>query len=319
MFRAASRVVLTCAASAMAGLALPARAPMPATICASRSRCPVTFPSLVRASITASVAMTRSNFSPASMRFCTPPAVSLTTVTLSPVRAPKSAARALTGMNMPAPVRTFRSLAEAVPASRQSAGTMIRNMPSLDPPLILRGGRGRFIRDQGTRKAKGKAMKKTVFAAAAMGLAMLSAAPATAAEYTTIILEKTVNRTPDQTWNKIGPYCAIATWLKVACVVTAGNGVSVGTNRLLNGNNNEIMIAATPYSYSYTQPATTILYHGTLAVEPIDRGQHAKIVYTLFYDQAPLGTDQAKAENRAQRTKRFNEALDAMKQMAETP
>jgi hypothetical protein len=162
-------------------------------------------------------------------------------------------------------------------------------------------------------------MKRTVFAAAAMNLAMLSAAPATAAEYTTIILEKTVNRTPDQTWAKIGPYCAIATWLKVTCVVTAGNGVSVGTNRLLNGNNNEIMIAATPYSYSYTQPASTILYHGTLAVEPIDRGQHTKIVYTLFYDQAPLGTDQAKAENRAQRTKRFNEALDAMKQMAETP
>ena len=162
-------------------------------------------------------------------------------------------------------------------------------------------------------------MKKNVFAAAAMVLTALFAAPAVAADYTTIILEKTVDRTPDQTWAKIGPYCAIATWLKVTCVVTVGNGVSVGSNRLLNGNNNEIMIAATPYSYSYTQPATTILYHGTLAVEPIDRGQHAKIVYTLFYDQAPLGTDQAKAENRASRTKRFGEALDAMKQMAEAP
>ena len=77
------------------------------------------------------------------------------------------------------------------------------------------------------------------------------------------------------------------------------------------------MIAATPYSYSYTQPATTILYHGTLAVEPLDRGRKTKIVYSLFYDQAPLGTDQAKAENRAQRTKRFSDALDAMKAMAE--
>jgi hypothetical protein len=162
-------------------------------------------------------------------------------------------------------------------------------------------------------------MKKTVFAAAAMGLAMLSAAPATAAEYTTIILEKTVNRTPDQTWNKIGPYCAIATWLKVTCVMTAGNGVSVGSNRLLNGNNNEIMVAATPFSYTYTQPSSTILYHGTLAVEPTDRGAHSKIVYTLFYDQAPLNTPEAKAENRATRTKRFTEALEAMKQMAEAP
>ena len=161
-------------------------------------------------------------------------------------------------------------------------------------------------------------MNKGVFASAAIALAIMTS-PLRAAEYTTIILEKTVNRTPDQTWSKIGPYCAIATWLKVTCVITAGNGVSVGTNRLLNGNNNEIMVAATPYSYTYTQPSSTILYHGTLAVEPIDRGQHTKIVYTLFYDQAPLNTPEAKAENRASRSKRFNEALDAMKQMAETP
>jgi hypothetical protein len=152
-----------------------------------------------------------------------------------------------------------------------------------------------------------------------MGSVLLFASPAWCAEYTSIILEKAVNATPDRTWSRIGPYCAIATWLKVTCVVTSGNQVSVGTNRLLNGNNNEIMVAATPYSYTYTQPTSTILYHGTLAVEPVDRGQHSKIVYTLFYDQAPLGSDQAKAENRAQRTKRFSEALDAMKQMAETP
>ena len=69
-------------------------------------------------------------------------------------------------------------------------------------------------------------MKKNVFAAAAMVLTALFAAPAVAAEYTTIILEKTVNRTPDQTWAKIGPYCAIATWLKVTCVVTVGSTAS---------------------------------------------------------------------------------------------
>jgi len=166
-------------------------------------------------------------------------------------------------------------------------------------------------------------MKSGLFASAAIALpmlgAMLAATPSQAAEYTTILLEKVVDRTPDQTWAKIGPYCAIAQWLKVTCVITAGNGVSVGSNRLLNNNNNEIMVAETPHSYSYTQPSSTILYHGTLAVEPLDRGKKTRIVYTLFYDQAPLGTDQAKAENRAQRTMRFNQALDAMKEMAEAP
>jgi len=162
---------------------------------------------------------------------------------------------------------------------------------------------------------------KTGFLAGAAIAAVLALAPtAQAAEYTTILLDKVVNRTPDQTWAKIGPYCAIATWLKVTCVITNNvTGTPIGSNRLLNGNNNEIMVAATPYSYTYTQPTSTILYHGTLAVEPLDRGRQTKIVYTLFYDQAPLGTDQAKAENRAMRTKRFNEALDAMKAMAEAP
>jgi len=185
--------------------------------------------------------------------------------------------------------------------------------------VLLRSGRERFIRDQTGRKAKGNEMKTRFLASAAIATAMLMPVPAGAAEYTTILLEKVVNRTPDQTWAKIGPYCSIATWLKVKCVLTVGNGTAVGTNRLLNDNNNEIMVAATPYSYTYTQPSTTILYHGTLAVEPLDRGRQTRIVYTLFYDQAPLGTDQAKAENRASRTKRFNEALDAMKAMAESP
>jgi Polyketide cyclase / dehydrase and lipid transport len=162
-------------------------------------------------------------------------------------------------------------------------------------------------------------MKKVFLASAAIAMAMLVSVPAGAAEYVTILLEKVVNRTPDQTWAKIGPYCSIAQWLSAPCVITAGNGVSVGTNRRLRGTTDEIIVAATPYSYTYTQPATTILYHGTLAVEPLDRGRQTRIVYTLFYDQAPLGTDQAKAENRAMRAKRFSEALDAMKAMAESP
>jgi hypothetical protein len=169
-------------------------------------------------------------------------------------------------------------------------------------------------------------MKTGFFASAAIVMGLLATAPAQAVpEFTTILLEKVVDRTPDQTWAKIGPYCSIATWLKVTCVVTTGNGASVGTNRRLNGKTDEIIVAMTPYSYTYAQPMSDvqpespIFYHGTLAVEPLDRGRKTKIVYTLFYDQAPLGTDQAKAENRAARTKRFGEALDAMKTMAEQP
>ena len=72
-------------------------------------------------------------------------------------------------------------------------------------------------------------------------------------------------------------------------------------------------------SWAEIQPESPIFYHGTLAVEPLDRGRKTKIVYTLFYDQAPLGTNEAKIANREQRTKRFMEALDSMKAMAEAP
>jgi hypothetical protein len=183
---------------------------------------------------------------------------------------------------------------------------------------LLRGTHRRFIRVEKARKAKGMVMRKAVFASAAIALALSwTALPAAGAEYATILLEKVVDRTPDQTWAKVGPYCAIAQWLKVTCVITAGNGVSVGSNRLLNGNNNELMVAATPHSYTYTQPSSTILYHGTLAAEPLEGGRKTRLVYTLIYDQAPLGTAEAKAANREQRSKRFNEALDNMKTMAE--
>jgi len=164
------------------------------------------------------------------------------------------------------------------------------------------------------------------FASAAMALALFSGPAQAAPEFTTILLEKVVDRTPDQTWAKIGPYCAIATWLKVTCVITGNvTGTPVGSNRRLNGKTDEVMVAATPYSYTYAQPVSDIqpespiFYHGTLAVEPLDRGRKTKIVYTLFYDQAPLNTTEAKIANREARTKRFSDALQAMKEMAEAP
>jgi hypothetical protein len=167
---------------------------------------------------------------------------------------------------------------------------------------------------------------KAMFASAAIALLMAAPAMAQTAngphEWNSILLEKVVDRTPDQTWAKIGGYCAIAQWLKVTCVVTQGNQVSVGTNRRLNGKTDEIMVAQTPWSYTYAQqpsdiqPESPIFYHGTLAVEPLDRGRKTKIVYTLFYDIGPLDAEK-KAADRAARSKRFGDALDTMKAMAE--
>ena len=132
-----------------------------------------------------------------------------------------------------------------------------------------------------------------------------------------IVLTADVNRGADVVWGKVGGYCAIADWFKATCTYTSGAG-DVGTIRRLNGMIDEVMVAKTRYSYTYTQPTSTILYHGTLEVQPVDSG-HSKIVYTLIYDQEPLGTPDAKAANRKQRATRFQTAVDTMKAIAEAP
>ena len=147
----------------------------------------------------------------------------------------------------------------------------------------------------------------------------LMAGPAGAADYISFSLTTEVNATPEKTWSKIGDFCAIKDWLGTTCSLSTGSG-EVGTVRLLNnGAVTEMMVAKTPFSYTYMQPLNPAnLYHGTLAVEPDGSGK-SKIIYTFIYDQEPLGDDAAKAASRKQRTDRFTAALAKMKAMAESP
>ncbi len=145
----------------------------------------------------------------------------------------------------------------------------------------------------------------------------LSAAAASAAEYTTIVLDTTVDRPVDVVWKKVGGFCDIASWLMVTCTYTSGTG-DLGTVRRLNDRIDEVMVAKTPHSYTYTQPTTTILYHGTLDVQAVGP-KRSKIVYTLLYDVSPLTTPEARAADHEQRTTRFTAALAAMKKISEAP
>ena len=116
-------------------------------------------------------------------------------------------------------------------------------------------------------------------------------------------------------WARVGGYCQIEAWFGTKCVYTSGTG-EIGTNRRLNGTIDELMVGKTPLSYAYTQPASTMLYHGNLAVEPVDAG-HSRIVYHLLYDAASLATPEAKAADIAKRKTRFEAGMDKMKQIAE--
>jgi hypothetical protein len=157
-------------------------------------------------------------------------------------------------------------------------------------------------------------MRKIVTGAA---LLALMAMPAMAADYTSFTLSTVANATPEKAWAKIGGFCAIHDWLGTTCETT-GNDVG-SIRKLNNGAVTEMMVAKTPFSYTYIQPLNpSNLYHGTLAVEPAGAGK-SRINYTFLYDAEPLGDEAARAKAKQQRTDRFNQALAKMKEMAEAP
>lgn len=154
-------------------------------------------------------------------------------------------------------------------------------------------------------------------AAAVLG-ASLCAAAAPAADYAVVNLHIDVDQPADVVWQKVGGYCDITAWLKVSCELTSGTG-DLGTVRhlMVRGNAiDEVLVGKTAHSYTYTQPNTTILYHGTLAVVP-DGKDHSKLLYSLIWDQSADGSDEAKAKDRDGRAQLFTGALANMKAIAE--
>jgi hypothetical protein len=170
---------------------------------------------------------------------------------------------------------------------------------------------------------------KGLLAAGVLGIALFStgafaadgapaAAPAPAPDYAVVNLNTSVDAPVDVTWKKIGGFCDIQAWLKAPCSMTAGSGDVGSVRHLAFGKNgvDEIMVAKTAHSYTYTQPTTTILYHGTLQVVADGKGK-SKILYNLLWDQAAQSGDEAKAKDRDGRTKAFTNALANMKAIVE--
>jgi hypothetical protein len=153
-------------------------------------------------------------------------------------------------------------------------------------------------------------------AAAMVVFAALAAGRAAATDYVTIPLEITVERPADVVWRKVGGYCDIGGWLKVACVITSGQDGELGAVRRIADRIDEVLVARTPYSYTYAQPKSPIDYHGTVEVRPDGAGR-SRILYSLIYDAAPLATPEAKAADRDSRARRFTAILATMKAVAE--
>ena len=135
--------------------------------------------------------------------------------------------------------------------------------------------------------------------------------------YMVIPLEITVNRPAAEVWKRVGKYCDIGEWLRVACTITSGKDGEFGAVRSIGG---EILVGKTELSYTYTQPVREgrpyNLYHGTLEAKPLT-ATTSKLIYTLIFDNSMLADDAARERDKAQRTTQFMQALENMKILAE--
>ena len=158
---------------------------------------------------------------------------------------------------------------------------------------------------------------KLAAATAVAALTVTAAGAAFAEDFVTIPLETTVNAPADKAWPKISGYCLIGTWFKTTCTVSGTDG-QVGSVRTIAGRIKELLVAKTAWSYTYSQPKSPIDYHGTVEIQPIDKG-HSKLLYTLVYDADALPKHEPadKAADKDRRTKQFTALVATMKAAAE--
>ena len=135
--------------------------------------------------------------------------------------------------------------------------------------------------------------------------------------YISIPLEVTVNRSAADVWKRIGKYCDIGEWFQIPCTITSGKDGEFGAVRSVA---NEVLVAKTELSYTYTQPVREgrpyNLYHGTLEARPLT-ATTSKLVYTLMFDNSMLADDAAREKDKTQKTAQFTRALENMKILAE--
>lgn len=135
--------------------------------------------------------------------------------------------------------------------------------------------------------------------------------------YVAIPMTIVVNKPVDAVWARIGKYCDIGEWGFPNCKIISGDGSSVGTVRNIG---NEVLVAKTRYSYTYTQPVRVgvpySMYHGTLEAVPLGSNT-TRLNYTLVYDDSTIAAGADRQEKMENYRTRFTQILENMKILAE--
>jgi hypothetical protein len=135
--------------------------------------------------------------------------------------------------------------------------------------------------------------------------------------YASVAMEIDVNRPAAEVWKRVGKFCDIGEWFQIPCMIISGKDGEFGAVRSVA---NEILVAKTELSYTYTQPVREgqryNMYHGTLEARPVT-ATTSKIVYTLFFDNSNLPDEAAKQADKDRRRTQFMRAVQNMKTLAE--
>jgi hypothetical protein len=162
---------------------------------------------------------------------------------------------------------------------------------------------------------------KTIITAASLTLfaTMASAQTAEPQDWITMRFTADINKSADMAWQKVGgdDLCALGPYIGLPCANTKGTKLELGAIRTINNTLVEYIVARTKYSYTYAQ-ANPSLYHGTMEVEPLTPTT-SRLVYTLIWNQTPVGNAAAQAAARASRQTRFQAAVDNMAAAANGP
>ncbi len=115
--------------------------------------------------------------------------------------------------------------------------------------------------------------------------------------YTSILLEVAVARPAADVWKRVGKYCDVGEWLRVACTITAGKDGEVGAVRSVGGG--EVLVGRSEWSYTYAQPPRcTTARSRRVRFTPTS----STLIYTLFFDNSMLADDAAREADKVKRT-----------------
>jgi hypothetical protein len=135
--------------------------------------------------------------------------------------------------------------------------------------------------------------------------------------YEVITLDVAINKPAAEVWKRVGKYCDIGEWFGLQCTILSGKEDEVGAVRSVA---NEILVAKTELSYTYTQPVRVgvpyNLYHGTMEARPVTPTT-SRMLYTLIYDNSMMADDAAREADKQRRITTFTRALNNMKILAE--